>query len=76
MVAKYFAGFFIGVEEGDKLILQHHKRAGSILISDGHSLGYRCQCDGILLLQTALRTPIKSEDEIVTIELPISEVCE
>ncbi len=51
--------------------LAHKER---VLLCDSHSVGLRRDLNGVLLLDTALQTPVSKSDDVVTVELPLPEV--
>ena len=47
-----------------------------MLLCDGHSVGLRRDLNGVLLLDTALQTPISKSEDVIRVELPLPEVSE
>ena len=45
-----------------------------MLFTDGFSVGLRKDLNGMLLLDTALQTPVRRTEDIVKVELPLPEV--
>ena len=45
-----------------------------MLLCDSHSVGLRKDLNGVLLLDTALQTPISKSEDVVRVELPLPEV--
>jgi len=45
-----------------------------VLLCDSHSVGLRKDLNGVLLLDTALQTPISKSEDVVRVELPLPEV--
>lgn len=44
-----------------------------IIITDGHVIGFRGDYNGVLLLDTVLQTPIPHNDDLIRIEMLLSE---
>ena len=57
-----------------KLSCQFINEKGAILISDGHSISMRCDLNGMFLLDGALDGRIESDNDVLRLELPLSDV--
>ena len=45
-----------------------------MLFSNSEAIGVRKDLQGVLLIDTALQTPVNSEEDCVRLELPLPEV--
>lgn len=45
-----------------------------MFVTDGQAVGLRKDLNGVLLLDSALQTPVTNTEEIIVIELPYLEV--
>ena len=45
-----------------------------MFLTDGHSVGLRKDLGGVLLLDSALQTPVTNSSKDVMVEIPYSEV--
>nr|XP_039261725.1 baculoviral IAP repeat-containing protein 6-like [Styela clava] len=62
-----------GTKPKKRLKCCYHKSKRSVAITDSQSVGYRFDNNGILLINTALQTPVSANTDAVILELPISD---
>ena len=53
---------------------QYISAVDKVIFVDDYAVGCRKDLNGILLLDTALQTPVSKQDDVVQLELPVTEV--
>lgn len=70
--------FFLSVAAakpgGGRLKCQYFPTVDKVIFVDDYAVGCRKDLNGILLLDTALQTPVGKPDDVVQLELPVTEV--
>ncbi len=65
---------FIGVKS-DAIKCTYLPTRDRIVFSDGVAVGARRDQNGILLLDTALQTPVSKTEDLIKVELSLPDVC-
>lgn len=59
---------------GGRIRCQYFPAVDKVLFVDDYAVGCRKDLNGILLLDTALQPPVAKPDDVVQLELPVTEV--
>lgn len=59
---------------GGRVKCQYISAVDKVIFVDDYAVGCRKDLNGILLLDTALQTPVSKQDDVVQLELPVTEV--
>lgn len=59
---------------GGQVKCQYISAVDKVVFVDEYAVGCRKDLNGILLLDTALQTPVAKQDDVVQLELPVTEV--
>lgn len=59
---------------GGRVKCQYFPTVDKVIFVDDYAVGCRKDLNGILLLDTALQTPVSKSDDVVQLELPVTEV--
>ena len=60
--------------ETDQVGVSYVGSRDRVLFTSSQAVGVRKDLNGILLLDTALQTPVARSEDVVTVELPLPEV--
>ncbi|RXM97690.1 Baculoviral IAP repeat-containing protein 6 [Acipenser ruthenus] len=60
---------------GGRVKCQYFPAVDKVLFVDDYAVGCRKDLNGILLLDTALQAPVTKQEDVVQLELPVTEVC-
>ncbi|XP_053567827.1 baculoviral IAP repeat-containing protein 6 isoform X7 [Bombina bombina] len=58
---------------GGRVKCQYFPTVDKVIFVDDYAVGCRKDLNGILLLDTALQTPVSKQDDVVQLELPVTE---
>lgn len=61
---------------GGRVRCQYFPAVDKVLFVDDYAVGCRKDLNGILLLDTALQAPVAKPEDVVQLELPVTEVRE
>lgn len=64
------------VKPGGRVRCQYFPAVDKVLFVDDYAVGCRKDLNGILLLDTALQPPVAKPEDMVQLELPVTEVRE
>ncbi|ETE62917.1 Baculoviral IAP repeat-containing protein 6, partial [Ophiophagus hannah] len=67
------SGYSIRTKPGGRVKCQYISAVDKVIFVDDYAVGCRKDLNGILLLDTALQTPVSKQDDIVQLELPVTE---
>ena len=70
----FFCLYFIAAQPGHPIHCQYLSEVDQVFLTDGQAVGLRKDLNGVLLLDSALQTPVTNTEEIIVIELPYLEV--
>ena len=56
------------------VVCVYHGESNSVVVCGGRTVGMRRDHHGVLLLATVLQGPVSAPEEIVTVEMLLSEV--
>lgn len=70
-----FYSFFLA-KPGGHVRCQYFPAVDKVLFVDDYAVGCRKDLNGILLLDTALQPPVAKPEDMVQLELPVTEVRE
>lgn len=59
---------------GGRIRCQYFPAVDKVLFVDDYAVGCRKDLNGILLLDTALQPPVAKQEDVVQLELPVTEV--
>ncbi|XP_055983998.1 baculoviral IAP repeat-containing protein 6 isoform X2 [Sorex fumeus] len=63
----------LGAKPGGQVKCQYISAVDKVIFVDDYAVGCRKDLNGILLLDTALQTPVSKQDDAVQLELPVTE---
>ncbi|XP_056342468.1 baculoviral IAP repeat-containing protein 6 isoform X7 [Oenanthe melanoleuca] len=63
----------LGAKPGGRVKCQYISAVDKVIFVDDYAVGCRKDLNGILLLDTALQTPVSKQDDVVQLELPVTE---
>ncbi|XP_054979503.1 baculoviral IAP repeat-containing protein 6 isoform X8 [Sorex araneus] len=63
----------LGAKPGGQVKCQYISAVDKVIFVDDYAVGCRKDLNGILLLDTALQTPVSKQDDVVQLELPVTE---
>ncbi|XP_059697311.1 baculoviral IAP repeat-containing protein 6 isoform X6 [Haemorhous mexicanus] len=63
----------LGAKPGGRVRCQYISAVDKVIFVDDYAVGCRKDLNGILLLDTALQTPVSKQDDVVQLELPVTE---
>ncbi|XP_069464004.1 baculoviral IAP repeat-containing protein 6 isoform X2 [Ambystoma mexicanum] len=63
----------LSAKSGGRVKCQYFSTVDKVIFVDDYAVGCRKDLNGILLLDTALQTPVLKQDEVVQLELPVTE---
>ncbi|KAL7987488.1 hypothetical protein Chor_006407, partial [Crotalus horridus] len=63
----------LNAKPGGRVKCQYISAVDKVIFVDDYAVGCRKDLNGILLLDTALQTPVSKQDDIVQLELPVTE---
>ncbi|XP_060609978.2 baculoviral IAP repeat-containing protein 6 isoform X2 [Anolis sagrei] len=63
----------LNAKPGGRVKCQYISAVDKVIFVDDYSVGCRKDLNGILLLDTALQTPVSKQDDVVQLELPVTE---
>ncbi|XP_078260781.1 dual E2 ubiquitin-conjugating enzyme/E3 ubiquitin-protein ligase BIRC6 isoform X6 [Rhinoraja longicauda] len=63
----------LNAKPGGQVRCQYFPAVDKVVFVDDYAVGCRKDLNGILLLDTALQTPVSKQDEVVQLELPVTE---
>lgn len=66
---------FVTAKPGGRVRCQYFPAVDKVLFVDDYAVGCRKDLNGILLLDTALQAPVSKPEDMVQLELPVTEVC-
>lgn len=66
--------FPVTAKPGGRIRCQYFPAVDKVLFVDDYAVGCRKDLNGILLLDTALQPPVAKPEDIVQLELPVTEV--
>lgn len=66
----------VTAKPGGRIRCQYFPAVDKVLFVDDYAVGCRKDLNGILLLDTALQPPVAKPEDIVQLELPVTEVRE
>ncbi|KAE8601567.1 hypothetical protein XENTR_v10013719 [Xenopus tropicalis] len=61
------------VKPGGRVRCQYFPTVDKVIFVDDYAVGCRKDLNGILLLETALQTPVSKPDDVIQLELPVTE---
>ncbi|XP_056423373.1 baculoviral IAP repeat-containing protein 6 isoform X3 [Hyla sarda] len=64
----------VHAKPGGRVKCQYFPTVDKVIFVDDYAVGCRKDLNGILLLDTALQTPVSKSDDVVQLELPVTEV--
>lgn len=65
----------IVAQPGERVSTLYLPEKNRMVFSDSMSVGVRRDLQGVLLMDTALQTPLTAQKDKVRLELPLAEVC-
>ncbi|XP_018118500.1 baculoviral IAP repeat-containing protein 6 isoform X5 [Xenopus laevis] len=63
----------VHVKPGGRVRCQYFPTVDKVIFVDDYAVGCRKDLNGILLLDTALQTPVSKADDVIQLELPVTE---
>ncbi|XP_069656591.1 baculoviral IAP repeat-containing protein 6 isoform X9 [Haliaeetus albicilla] len=63
----------LNAKPGGRVKCQYISAVDKVIFVDDYAVGCRKDLNGILLLDTALQTPVSKQDDVVQLELPVTE---
>ncbi|KYO23915.1 baculoviral IAP repeat-containing protein 6 isoform D [Alligator mississippiensis] len=63
----------LSAKPGGRVKCQYISAVDKVIFVDDYAVGCRKDLNGILLLDTALQTPVSKQDDVVQLELPVTE---
>ncbi|XP_018120699.1 baculoviral IAP repeat-containing protein 6 isoform X6 [Xenopus laevis] len=63
----------VHVKPGGRVRCQYFPTVDKVIFVDDYAVGCRKDLNGILLLDTALQTPVSKPDDVIQLELPVTE---
>ncbi|XP_048392897.1 baculoviral IAP repeat-containing protein 6 isoform X1 [Stegostoma tigrinum] len=63
----------LNAKPGGQVRCQYFPAVDKVVFVDDYAVGCRKDLNGILLLDTALQTPVSKQDDVVQLELPVTE---
>ncbi|MBZ3871877.1 Baculoviral IAP repeat-containing protein 6 [Sciurus carolinensis] len=63
----------LSAKPGGQVKCQYISAVDKVIFVDDYAVGCRKDLNGILLLDTALQTPVSKQDDVVQLELPVTE---
>uniref|UniRef100_A0A8D0H8S2 Dual E2 ubiquitin-conjugating enzyme/E3 ubiquitin-protein ligase BIRC6 n=2 Tax=Sphenodon punctatus TaxID=8508 RepID=A0A8D0H8S2_SPHPU len=63
----------LNAKPGGRVKCQYISAVDKVIFVDDYAVGCRKDLNGILLLDTALQTPVSKQDDVVHLELPVTE---
>uniref|UniRef100_U3J3N3 Dual E2 ubiquitin-conjugating enzyme/E3 ubiquitin-protein ligase BIRC6 n=1 Tax=Anas platyrhynchos platyrhynchos TaxID=8840 RepID=U3J3N3_ANAPP len=69
----FFFVFCFTAKPGGRVKCQYISAVDKVIFVDDYAVGCRKDLNGILLLDTALQTPVSKQDDVVQLELPVTE---
>ncbi|XP_038601850.1 LOW QUALITY PROTEIN: baculoviral IAP repeat-containing protein 6 [Tachyglossus aculeatus] len=63
----------LAAKPGGRVKCQYISAVDKVIFVDDYAVGCRKDLNGILLLDTALQTPVSKQDDVVQLELPVTE---
>ena len=66
--------WFSPAKPGGRVRCQYYPSVDKVLFVDDYAVGCRKDLNGILLLDTALQAPVAKPEDMVQLELPVTEV--
>ncbi|XP_054832768.1 baculoviral IAP repeat-containing protein 6 isoform X2 [Eublepharis macularius] len=63
----------LNAKPGRRVKCQYISAVDKVIFVDDYAVGCRKDLNGILLLDTALQTPVSKQDDVVQLELPVTE---
>lgn len=72
LIVEFFVLFT--AKPGGQVKCQYISAVDKVIFVDDYAVGCRKDLNGILLLDTALQTPVSKQDDVVQLELPVTEV--